>query len=256
MSSVIFSNEEIIISILYLINFSFALFWGLTIFKKAYKTKSKMLYEFGAVIIFMGITYHTVAINFINWLILGQIISTELIVTICIVGLPIVLLSWMDIYLTTVHYKKPLMNKTIFIILSIISSLLIVIILYLTYLAPESQEILYIGARIDNVNFSSVGIFLWYQLFVLFISLLVAVHFSLISIKRSELEETKWKGVMIIIAVIFLIIGSMGVIILKLIWPEFMILLIFRILMVISTFFFYLGFSMPEFLKKFLKITN
>ncbi|MBD3254085.1 MAG: hypothetical protein GF383_03290 [Candidatus Lokiarchaeota archaeon] len=256
MSSVVFSTEEIIVSILYLIHFFFALIWGLTIFKKARQTESKILYEFGAVIIFMGSGYHAVAINFINWLITRQTISTELHSTIFIVGIPITLLAWMDIYLKTVHYKKSHMNRIILRILTILSVVILGLMFYFIYLAPESQQVMFIGYRVDNITMSWVGIVLIYQNFVLFTLLFAAIHFSIISIKRSDLEETKWKGIFIIIAVILLIISSMGLLILKFTWPDFITLLVFRILMVVSTFFFYIGFSMPEFIKKLLKITN
>jgi hypothetical protein len=76
-------------------------------------------------------------------------------------------------------------------------------------------------------------------------------HFAAISMKKEEPPEIRWKGKFLLIA--FLLFG-ISAIFDAIIEMGTILLVIMRIILALATFFFYLGFILPDWSKKFLSI--
>ena len=81
-------------------------------------------------------------------------------------------------------------------------------------------------------------------------AVLTGIHFSIMSLK-SDTIEVKWKGGFLLSAFILFGIGAISDGLLNL---SLLFLLIFRVILLVSASLFYIGFIMPKWMKKIIKI--
>jgi hypothetical protein len=89
------------------------------------------------------------------------------------------------------------------------------------------------------------GFVLLYMMISVLTAIISGIHFSIASMKIDS-KEVQWKGRFLLISFIAFGIGAFG--------DAVVTLLIFRVLLLISSLFFYIGFIMPKWMKKILSL--
>ena len=107
-----------------------------------------------------------------------------------------------------------------------------------------------VGYEITPLISDLQGYALIYALIMLFMVLVTGIHFSIVSM-REDNPEIQWKGKFLFISFIFYFIGEMDFMSMFF-GIEFAV--ITRLILIIANIFFYIGFIMPEFMKKRLNL--
>ena len=161
---------------------------------------------------------------------------------------PIGIIAWMDIYLRTVkpHYRKHIL--LIFIIFTLIFEIYL---FYYLYFAPNAPIKSLLGT-VNELRTNFQGFVLIYALISVIITCSFGLHFSIISIKRTSSDKIKWKGKFLLVGFSFFTI----VLILDSILPSSLIIgiIIIRIMLILSSFFLYLGFILPNWIMKLISL--
>lgn len=80
--------------------------YGLIVLLKFFKTKEKSLFYFFLAIIFTMSPWYPSGLGYIYWLFTRQEIAYQVYVLLGTIGVPIALLSWLQIYMPALHPKK------------------------------------------------------------------------------------------------------------------------------------------------------
>ncbi|MHA1196409.1 MAG: hypothetical protein ACTSRH_10750 [Promethearchaeota archaeon] len=218
-----------------------SLIMGISIFYKYFKLKDKILLIFAFAIMFTNSPWYPSQIGYIIWLITQEIITFRTYVLMGTVAVPIAILSWLYIYLTTIKPEKLKIVMYAYLIFSIIFYIYLFTFLYL----PGANTDVLIGEVEKPLDVNYRGFVFIYLSIAAISSMITGLHFSIKSTKEQSIL-VKWKGKILLLSFLLFGIGAFGDVIETLI--------LFRILLVIAQILFYLGFMMPNFMKKILKI--
>jgi len=165
---------------------------------------------------------------------------------------PIAILTWLYIYLTTI---KPAIRNHVLVVYGILSIIFEIYIIYFLFMAPGAPVKIMIGTfdNPDNpIDISYKGFILLYRAISILTASITGIHFSLRSMRSKDIE-VMWKGRFLLLS--FLLFACLALAdVLLLMTPILLVLL--RVLLVMATIFFYLGFILPEWLKKLLLTEN
>ena len=215
-----------------------SLFIGLLILSKYFKYYKKELILVGFSWIGMSIPWLGDAVNFIVIMTTGKAISHQFSFLISFAPLPIFVLSWLAAFsdLTTNKHKTLILMGYI-----IIGAIFEVIFLYFLF-----TDVALLGTYSGPFQVDFTPFLELYLLFNIIIVLVTGLIFSRESIK-SDNSEIKLKGKFLLLAFISFIIGAL----LDTIIPFTAIsVVITRLILTISSLLFYLGFILPDFVKK------
>lgn len=233
------------------ISVSIAFLLGLIVLIKYIKTKQVLIFNFFLCIVFTTSPWWPSGLGYFFWLITGEILEYQFYVLIGTVGVPIAILAWLNVYLSTL---KPKVKKLVLLIYGILSVIFEIYLFYFLIFAPGAPINSLLGIINDPTNPMDID-FKGFVLIFLGLSILTACitgfHFALHSMKKDELPEIRWKGRFLFIA--FLLFG-ISAIFDAIIEMAPILLLIMRILLVIANFLFYLGFILPRWSKKLLSL--
>ena len=234
-----------------LISVSITTVLGLIVLIKYLKTRQFLILNFFLCIIFTASPWYPSGFGYLFWIITGELLNYQVYVLIGNVAIPIAILAWLNVYLSTLNPKK----KNL--VLIIYGSLSIFFELYLFYFlifAPGAPVNSLLGVINDPTNPMDID-YKGFVLIFLGLSILTACitgfHFASKSMKKEELPEIRWKGKFLLIA--FLLFG-ISAIFDAIIEMDPILLVVMRILLAVGNFFFYLGFILPTWSKKLLKI--
>ncbi len=109
-----------------------------------------------------------------------------------------------------------------------------------------------IGKQEKPNDMSYRGFVLIFMVTCVFITLITGIHFSIVSMRVKENPTVMWKGRIILLSFILFAIGGLGDALVQA--NEIIVIILFRVLLVLSSTFFYIGFIMPKWMKKILSL--
>jgi len=241
-----YSQETQVSGLLTLIIVLFSFFFGALILRKAIATKEKILYFCFFMIVFSISPWYSIALGYLLWFLTKEELIYELHIILNLLFVPIGYIAWLNIYLTAINPKK---KKSVIIINGIYSILMELYMFYFLYFATNAPVKSLLGS-VYELQPTYAGFLIIYSLTILVVILITGIHFSIFSIKKAYNEEIRWKGRFLFVAfILYFLEVSLDVIILnKLVF----FIIILRILLLIAIFLFYLGFILPNWIKKVL----
>jgi hypothetical protein len=223
------------------------LYGGIVLYKYI-KTKQKVLFYFFLAIMFTMSPWYPSGLGYVYWLITRQEIIYPIYVLLGTIGVPIALLSWIQIYMPALHQKWKGVAMWIAICLSIV---FYVYLFYFLFFAAGVPLDALIGIKDSAIDISYKGFVLGYLAFSLIISTVTGNDFAIASLKEKNDPVLKWKGRFLLLSFNLFAIGGIGDGFLPLTPAT---LIIFRTLMMFSSTFYYLGFILPGWTRRLLKI--
>jgi hypothetical protein len=222
-------------------------FYGILVLIKAIELKYKVLYYFFFAIIFTVSPWYPSGFGYIYWLISNEAIAYPIYVLLGTLGVPIALFSWFQIYIPALH---PKLKKPLLIITAILSILYYLYVFFFLFFVPGAPIVDLIGVKQSVIDIEYKGFALIFLAFSLLVSTVTGNEFAINSMKDKE-KLIKWKGKFLLLSFNFFAIGAIGDGFLEL---NPITLIIFRIFMLLSSTFYYLGFILPKWVRKLLKI--
>jgi hypothetical protein len=229
------------------ISVAVAWFYGILVLIKAIQLKYKTLFYFFFAIIFTMSPWYPSGLGYIYWLFTNNVIIYPVYVLLGTLGVPIALIAWFQIYTPALHprLKYPLIAGTA--TLSVIYY--IYVLFFLFYAAGAPIETL-IGIKENAIDIEYKAFAFIFLAFSLLVSTITGNEFSIHSMKDKD-KTIKWKGRFLILSFNLFAIGAIGDGFLPLTTTT---LIIFRIIMVLASTLYYVGFIMPKWMKKILKL--
>ncbi|MFX0022952.1 MAG: hypothetical protein ACFE9S_11560 [Candidatus Hermodarchaeota archaeon] len=223
------------------------LYGGIVLYKYL-KTKEKTLFYFFLAIIFTMSPWYPSGLGYIYWLITGQEIIYPVYVLLGTTTVPIALLAWIQIYMPALHEKW----KGVFTwIIIAFSAVFYIYLLYFLFFAPGAPVDALIGIKDSVIDISYKGLVLGFLAFSLLVSTVTGNDFAIASLKEKNDPVLKWKGRFLLLSFNLFAIGGIGDGFLPLSPAT---LIIFRTFMMLSSTFYYLGFILPGWTRRLLKI--
>ena len=222
--------------------------FGAIVLYKYFKTKQQVLFYFFLAIIFIISPWYPSGIGYIYWLITTEEIPYTAYVLIGTIGVPIALISWIQIYMPALHPKKKNLITIITICISIVFYIYVIYFLFFASGAPVKGLI---GTKRSAIDIDYKGLVLGFLAFSLLFSTVTGNDFAIASLKEKNNPEIRWKGRFLLVSFNLFAIGGIGDGFLPL-TPVTLVL--FRTFMMLSSTFFYLGFILPGWMKRILKL--
>jgi len=236
-----------------LISVAIGFLFGVLVLIKYIKTRQFLILNFFLCIIFTLSPWYPSGLGYLFWLITGEFLNYQIYVLIGTIAIPIAILAWLNVYLTTI---KPNKKKLVLILYGVLSIFFEIYLFYFLFLAPGAPLESLLGLINDPNNPMDID-YKGFVLIFLGISILTACitgfHFAANSMKKEEIPEIRWKGRFILIAFLFF---GVSAIFDALIEMSPLLLIIIRIILALAMFFFYLGFILPQWVKKILSIKD
>ncbi|MFX1259098.1 MAG: hypothetical protein ACFFAN_14680 [Promethearchaeota archaeon] len=224
-----------------------SLLLGTIVLYKAIESKQRMLFLFFFTVIFTVSPWYPSGLSYIYWLITGAELYYQFYVLLGTVFVPIAIHTWLLIYTTLLHRKK---KNIILIIYGVLSIFFYIYLFYFLFFAPGAPIENMIGIKRNPIDIEYKGFIFVYLGFLILTAMATGIEFSINSMK-SDLIEVKWKGRFLIISFILFGIGAIADAVFEL---SVISLVIFRVILLLSSIFFYIGFIMPNWIKKILGI--
>ncbi|MFX1379846.1 MAG: hypothetical protein ACFFA4_12220 [Promethearchaeota archaeon] len=223
------------------------LYGGIVLYKYINSKEKVLLYFFLAIVFTMSPWYPS-GLGYIYWLITGQEIIYPVYVLLGTIGVPIALLSWIQIYMPALHQKWKSLATRLAICFSVVFYIYIFYFLFFAAGAPVEPLI---GIKDSAIDISYKSFLLGFLAFSLVISTITGNDFAIASLKEKNDPVLIWKGRFLLLSFNLFAIGSIGDGFLPLSPAT---LIIFRTFMMLSSTFYYIGFILPGWIKRLLKI--
>lgn len=223
------------------------LYGGIVLYK-AIKTKEKMLYYFFLAVIFTISPWYPAGLGYIYWLFTHDTFTYPVYVLIGTIGIPIALFSWLQIYIPALHAKQ---KKIAAIIALIYSIAFYVYLIYFLFFASGAPVVGLIGIKDSAIDISYKGFILIFLAISLIISTVTGNEFAIASLKVKDNPVIVWKGRFLILSFNLFTLGAIGDGFIPLTPAS---LIIFRVFLMLASTFYYIGFIMPSWMKKILKL--
>ncbi len=234
-----------------LIAVSISFLLGFIVLIKYFKTKQVLIFNFFLCIIFTASPWYPSGLGYLVWTITGEFLSFQIYVLIGTVGIPIAILAWLNVYLSTINPKK---KKLVLILYGTLSIFFELYLFYFLLLAPGAPVESLLGIINDPTNPMDID-YKGFVLVFLGLSILTACitgfHFAVKSMRKEEIPEVRWKGKFLLVAFLFFGISAIFD---ALIEMDPILLVLMRILLALAMFMFYLGFILPGWSKKIFAI--
>lgn len=224
------------------------IFGGITLYK-ARKYREKTLYYFFFSVIFLISPWYPSGLGYIYWLITQEAIAYPVYVLLGTIGVPIALYSWLQIYMPALHPKQ----KKLITIFTIAISIAFYIYVFIFLFAFGDPVESLIGIKRNVIDIDYKGFVLVFLAFSLVISTVTGNDFAVASFKTKNNPEIRWKGRFLILSFNLFAIGAIADGFLPL---NLVTLVIFRIFLMLSSTFFYIGFILPDWFKRLIKLKN
>jgi len=223
------------------------LYGGIVLYK-AIKTKERTLFYFFLAIIFTISPWYPSGLGYLYWLITREIIVYPAYVLLGTIGTPVALFAWLQIYMPALHPKQ----KDVAMLIAVCLSLAFYIYLfYFIFFAPGAPIDTVVGIKRNPIDIDYKGFVLVFLALSLVISTVTGNDFSIASLKIRDNPVLVWKGRFLILSFNFFAIGALGD---GFITLTPVTLIIFRTFMLLASTFYYIGFIMPKWMKKILKL--
>ena len=215
---------------------------------KAIKQKDKIYYIFILFVISMASPWFPSGFGYVFWLITKNELNYLIYILLGTIGIPVIMLSWFLFYTTLI---KPDLKTKLMGVGIIFSVVYYIYIFYFLLFAPGAPLEEFIGIQENAVDITYTAYMLVFIGSALGATVPFFFHFTVISIRDKDDPATRWRGIFMLLAMIFF---SIGAFIDALVDLDIVLLIIIRSILLTTHFFFYLGVIMPKWLKKVLKI--
>ena len=223
------------------------LYGGITLYKYV-KTKERILFYFFLAVIFTISPWYPSGLGYIYWLFTREALAYSVYVLLGTIGAPIALFAWIQIYMPALHPNQ----KNVAIIISIIISIVFyVYLIYFLFISPGAPVENLIGIKDSAIDISYKGFVLIFLAFSLIISTITGNEFAIASLKVKGNPVILWKGRFLVLSFNLFTVGAIGDGFIPLTPAT---LIIFRLFMMLASTFYYIGFIMPSWMKKILKL--
>lgn len=225
-------------------------FFGFIVLIKSIKVKDLLIFNFFLCIIFTLSPWYPSGLGYVYWLINNRPLDYDIYVLVGIVAIPIAILAWLNVYMTTV---KPTKKKIILSLYAIFSIAFEIYLFYFLYFAPGApvESLLGIKDPTNPVDIDYKGFVLVYLGVSILTACTTGIHFAIKSIKEKGTPSLLWKGRFLLAAFILFGISAIFDAIVQM---DQVLLIIMRIILVMSNLFFYIGFILPKWVEKILSI--
>ncbi len=234
--------------LLILISICFTLILAIFVLSIAIRRKNKLLYAFCLFMLFINTPWMPSGFGYLYWLITGKIIAYEIYILLGTMGIPIAFLMWFYIYTSLLY---PNWKKYVLIITGIASIIFYVYVFYFLFFAPAAPIDYMIGIKKTELDIEYRGFVLIFIAVLLLIGAPTFLHFAIASIRTKDDPKIQWRGRFILISLICFMIGAP---IDALFTPDPIFLVLIRIILLLTALFFYMGFVMPDWVQKMLKL--
>jgi len=187
-------------------------------------------------------------LGYVYWLFTRQELAYQTYVLLGTIGTPIALLAWLQIYMPALHPRQKDLVKLILVCLTIA---FYIYLFYFLFFAPGAPIDGVIGIKRNPIDIDYKGYILVFLAISLLISTITGNEFSIVSLKVKDNPILKWKGRFLIISFNLFAIGALGD---GFITLTPITLIIFRLLMMLSSTTYYIGFILPKWMKKILSL--
>ncbi|MFX1477048.1 MAG: hypothetical protein ACFFCI_02845 [Promethearchaeota archaeon] len=222
--------------------------YGIIVLLKFIKTKEKSIGYFFLAIMFTMSPWYPSGLGFIYWVFTHKELVYPVYVLLGTIGVPIALFSWLQIYMPALHQKqKGVVNLTIF----CLSLAFYIYLFYFLFFFPFGSLNTVIGIKRNPIDIDYRGFILVYLAISLLISTITGNDFSIASLKIKDNPVLVWKGRFLILSFNLFAIGAFGDGFITLTPTT---LIIFRLFMVLASTFYYIGFILPKWMRKLLKL--
>ena len=225
-----------------------AWFYGAIVLYKYFQTKEKSLFYFFLAIIFTMAPWYPSGLGYVYWLFTREELAYQVYVLLGTLGTPIALLSWLQIYMPALHKKKKELATLIIFCLSVA---FYIYLFYFVFFAPGAPVDGVIGIKRNPIDIDYKGFILVFLAISLLVSTITGNEFSIVSLRVNDSPIVRWKGRFLIISFNLFAIGAIGD---GFITLTPVTLIIFRILMMISSTTYYIGFILPKWMRKLLSL--
>ncbi len=247
MNTITLTNFEILTGSFSLLIVIIYFIIGLKIVFKYIEFKQRVFVLMGLTWVFMGEIYWSSAISFVVALITGEGLSEVEYFFIGNLFIPLALVIWLAAF-TEFKYKEK--RKIIIIIAAIYGAIYEIAFMYYLF-----TDVSVIGQMFNAVDAEYRSFALIYLISVLLIFVITGLMFASSSL-RSDNLEVRLKGKLIILAMLLFAIGAALDGLKPILFPDYigLVLVINRIILISSAITFYIGFILPNWVKKlFLK---
>ena len=239
------------------IGFLSTILWGSLLFHKAYKLKTRLLFEMGITIIGFpgGLTNESVF--YIYWLITGEYIPLVNWTPFGLIIIGVAISSFLDIYFTTVYENRPKLKKVAMSIIIVYFIALLFVIEYILFFTSESviESMVTFEARPFDNKLAGIG--LVYLISVIAIGCLAWFHFGLKAINKDNKQITRIKGKFILASFFIFTTGLLTIIFDGAFYSlPYLLNRIIFIILFFGLFLFYVGFALPNFVRKLFNISE
>ena len=220
---------------------------GAIVLYKAIKLKQKTLFYFFLTVFFTISPWYSSGFGYIFLLITKNHLDYRFYVLLGTIFIPIAIHGWLTIYMEVLFPQK---KNFVLISYAIISIIFYIYLFLFLYFCPGAPMESMIGIKRNPIDIEYRGFVFIYLGLMIITAVLTGIHFSIISLK-SDTIEVKWKGRFLLSAFILFGIGAIADGLSEL---SLLFLFIFRVILLVSASLFYIGFIMPKWMRKIIKI--
>ena len=238
-----YSIESRISTILAMVSVTFALIAMIDVFRKAIKSKERILFLFCMIIFFLFSIWYVPSIAYLYWLITKNPIDYEWFILGYNAFYPFFVFSWLYIYTSVIFVEK---KKIILGVYMFFIILLEIYLFYFLFFAPKApiQELL---GKVEELKTSNTSGLLLFGMFSTSVCCITSIHYTIYLIKNANTKEKLSRGRLLLAGFILL---NISMVLEALIPPSYIIIIIVaRIVLMISTFLLIMGFSPPKWFK-------
>ncbi|TXT55025.1 MAG: conserved membrane protein of unknown function [Promethearchaeota archaeon] len=210
---------------------------GIRILLKYFKLKRKEIITVGLSWLFLSSAWWGSSFSFLSILLLDIPFNEFIYFSLGNLFIPIAVISWIYSINKMLYNGEKNWLVMVFLAISLIYEIILIIFLFQEPLYPT-----YIGTIVESFYYKPGLITMAYQLFAILVTIFTGVLFSLKSIKSEE-DLVKWKGRFLLLAFLAF---SVGAIFDALIELNEVTIIIIRLILILSSIGYYLGFFLPD----------
>jgi len=229
---------------------SIGILHGIIVLSRAVKTKERIVFSFFLAVVFTLSPWFPSGFGYLIWLITqGGFLENSFYILLGTIAIPIAIIAWLDVYMTTIRPGK---RNLVLVIFGIISIVFEIYVFYFLYFAPGAPiyGLLGIISPANPLDIDYKGFVLIYEAIVVLTAVSTGIHFSITSSKIEE-KAMLWKGRFLFLAFFLFGIAAIADAMIEL-DPIFIIII--RSMLIFANFFFYVGFLLPKWVRKLLNL--
>ncbi len=252
MAPIDYSPETQITGILTIICMVYVFLIGSLVLYTAIKKKEKILYYLFFTVVLVFSMWYIPTIAYIYWLFSGEDLPYFMHILGYNMLYPFGILCWLYIYTTTTNIKRKNLILGVPIVMTVILELYMFSFLFIAPITQAQKNILL--GEVSEIFVANAGLLIVFGLMFIIIGVGAGIHFARLAIKTAKEDEILWKGRLIYIGFISFLVQILLDAFARPDAIGLTFVIIDRTLLIITGTVWYIGFIMPNWAKKILKI--